>query len=65
MTRFGVMKHQRVREDAGPVVTRRLGRELHFLNPVPIRVIHDPSIDECKSLRRELLTAPSRAPECG
>src|ERR1051326_6545855 len=42
MTRFGVMKHLRVLEDAGLVVTRRSGREkLHFLNPVPIRLIHD------------------------
>jgi uncharacterized protein YndB with AHSA1/START domain len=42
MTRFGVMKHLKVLEEAGLVVTRRQGREkLHFLNPVPIRVIHD------------------------
>ena len=42
MTRFGVMKHLRVLEDAGLVVARRSGREkLHFLNPVPIRLIHD------------------------
>jgi DNA-binding transcriptional ArsR family regulator len=42
MTRFGVMKHLRVLEDAGLVATRRRGREkLHFLNPVPIRLIHD------------------------
>jgi DNA-binding transcriptional ArsR family regulator len=42
MTRFGVMKHLRVLEDAGLVVTLRRGREkLHFLNPVPIREIHD------------------------
>ncbi len=42
MTRFGVMKHLRVLEDAGLVVARRQGREkLHFLNPVPIRLIHD------------------------
>jgi DNA-binding transcriptional ArsR family regulator len=42
MTRFGVMKHLRVLEDAGLVVSRRSGREkLHFLNPVPIRLIHD------------------------
>jgi DNA-binding transcriptional ArsR family regulator len=42
MTRFGVMKHLRVLEDAGLVVTRRSGRtKLHFLNPVPIRLIHD------------------------
>jgi uncharacterized protein YndB with AHSA1/START domain len=42
MTRFGVMKHLRQLEVAGLVVTRRRGREkLHFLNPVPIRLIHD------------------------
>src|SRR5882672_5662022 len=42
MTRFGVMKHLRVLEEAGLVVTRRAGREkLHFLNPVPIRLVHD------------------------
>jgi DNA-binding transcriptional ArsR family regulator len=42
MTRFGVMKHLRVLEDAGLVVTKRRGREkLHFLNVVPIRLIHD------------------------
>jgi DNA-binding transcriptional ArsR family regulator len=47
MTRFGVMKHLRVLEDAGLVVTRREGREkLHFLNPVPIRLIHDRWIDK-------------------
>jgi DNA-binding transcriptional ArsR family regulator len=42
MTRFGVMKHLRVLEEAGLVTTKRRGREkLHFLNPVPIRLIHD------------------------
>ena len=42
MTRFGVMKHLKVLEQAGLVTTRRRGREkLHFLNPVPIRLIHD------------------------
>lgn len=47
MTRFGVMKHLRVLEDAGLIVTRREGREkLHFLNPVPIRLIHDRWIDK-------------------
>jgi DNA-binding transcriptional ArsR family regulator len=47
MTRFGVMKHLRVLEEAGLVVTRRQGREkLHFLNPVPIRLIHDRWIDK-------------------
>ncbi len=47
MTRFGVMKHLRVLEEAGLVVTRRQGREkLHFLNAVPIRLIHDRWIDK-------------------
>ena len=47
MTRFGVMKHLRVLEEAGLVVTRRRGREkLHFLNPVPIRQVHDRWIDK-------------------
>src|SRR6266446_10779099 len=47
MTRFGVMKHLRLLEDAGLVLVRRSGREkLHFLNPVPIRLIHDRWIDK-------------------
>lgn len=47
MTRFGVMKHLRVLEGAGLVVSRKSGREkLHFLNPVPIRLIHDRWIDK-------------------
>ena len=42
MTRFGVMKHLRLLEEAGLVVTRRQGRQkLHYLNPVPIRLVHD------------------------
>jgi uncharacterized protein YndB with AHSA1/START domain len=42
MTRFGVMKHLRILEAAGLVVTRRVGREkLHYLNPVPVQLIHD------------------------
>ena len=42
MTRFGVMKHLKVLEEAGLVVSRKRGREkLHFLNPVPIRLVHD------------------------
>jgi len=42
MSRFGVMKHLRVLERAGLVVTRKSGREkLHFLNAVPIRLLHD------------------------
>jgi DNA-binding transcriptional ArsR family regulator len=47
MTRFGVMKHLRVLEEANLVATRRDGRhKLHFLNPVPIRLIHDRWIDK-------------------
>src|SRR3954454_24542951 len=42
MTRFGVMKHLRVLQEAGLVTTKRRGRgKLHFLNPVPIRLVHD------------------------
>lgn len=42
MSRFGVAKHLRILEEAGLVVARRRGREkLHFLNPVPIRLLHD------------------------
>jgi DNA-binding transcriptional ArsR family regulator len=47
MTRFGVMKHLKVLEDAGLVVAQKRGREkLHFLNPVPIRQIHNRWIDK-------------------
>ncbi|MGH3507290.1 MAG: ArsR/SmtB family transcription factor [Nocardioidaceae bacterium] len=47
MTRFGVMKHLKVLEEANLVVSRKSGREkLHFLNPVPIRLIHDRWIDK-------------------
>jgi uncharacterized protein YndB with AHSA1/START domain len=42
ISRFGVMKHLRLLEEAGLVVTKRRGREkLHFLNPVPIQLVHD------------------------
>ena len=57
MTRFGVMKHLRLLEDAGLVVTRKVGREkLHFLNPVPIRLIHDRWIDKYTERRVSALT---------
>ena len=47
MTRFGVMKHLKVLEEANLVVARRSGREkLHYLNPVPIRQIHNRWIDK-------------------
>ena len=56
MTRFGVMKHLRVLEEADLVVTRRAGREkLHFLNPVPIRLIHDRWIDKYRERRASAL----------
>jgi len=63
MTRFGVMKHLRVLEEAGLLTTRRVGREkLHYLNPVPIRLIHDrwiskfaePWMNTMAGLKREL-----------
>src|ERR1700742_4363962 len=57
MTRFGVAKHLKVLEEAGLVVTRRSGREkLHFLNPVPIRLIHDRWIDKYTEPRLAALT---------
>jgi DNA-binding transcriptional ArsR family regulator len=66
MTRFGVMKHLRVLEDAGLVTTQRHGREkLHFLNPVPIQLVHDrwvskyaePMAATLSGLKRELEAA--------
>src|ERR1700754_3244942 len=70
MTRFGVMKHLAVLEEAGLVTTRRRGREkLHFLNPVPIRLIHDrwvskyaaPWTAALSDLKRELEEEPMEA----
>jgi DNA-binding transcriptional ArsR family regulator len=57
MTRFGVMKHLRVLEQANLVVTRRSGRtKQHFLNPVPIRLIHDRWIDKFTERQVSALT---------
>ena len=57
MTRYGVMKHLRVLEEAGLVVPRRSGREkLHFLNPVPIREVHDRWIDKYTERRVSALS---------
>ena len=57
MSRFGVMKHLRVLEEAGLVTTHREGRsKLHFLNPVPIRLIHDRWIDKYTERRVAALT---------
>jgi DNA-binding transcriptional ArsR family regulator len=56
MTRFGVMKHLKVLEEAGLVAARKQGREkLHFLNPVPIRQIHDRWIDKYTEHRVSVL----------
>ena len=61
MTRFGVMKHLRVLEGAGLVITRRSGREkLHFLNPMPIRLIHDRWIDKYTERRVSALAELKR-----
>jgi DNA-binding transcriptional ArsR family regulator len=58
MTRFGVMKHLRVLEEANLVVARRSGREKrHYLNPVPIRLIHDRWIDKYTERRVSELAA--------
>lgn len=57
MTRFGVMKHLQVLEEAGLVITRRSGREkLHFLNPVPIRLIHDRWVSKYTQRQASALT---------
>lgn len=55
ISRFGVMKHLRILEEAGLIVTRRSGREkLHFLNPIPIRLIHDRWIGKYAELKTQL-----------
>jgi DNA-binding transcriptional ArsR family regulator len=57
MTRFGVMKHLRVLEEARLIVTKRRGREkFHFLNVVPIRQIHDRWIDKYAAPVAAMLT---------
>jgi DNA-binding transcriptional ArsR family regulator len=57
MTRFGVMKHLKVLEGAGLILTRWSGREkLHFLNPVPIRLIHNRWIDKYREHQVSALT---------
>jgi uncharacterized protein YndB with AHSA1/START domain len=64
MTRFGVMKHLRVLEQAGLVVTKRSGREkLHFLNPVPIRLVHDRWVSRYTEPWAATLTGLKRAIE--
>jgi uncharacterized protein YndB with AHSA1/START domain/DNA-binding transcriptional ArsR family regulator len=67
MTRFGVMKHLRVLEEADLVTTRRFGRlKLHYLNPVPIRLVHDrwisrysePIVAQLSALKARLEESP-------
>jgi DNA-binding transcriptional ArsR family regulator len=56
MTRYGVMKHLRVLEDADLVVTRKDGRlTRHFLNPIPIRLVHDRWIGKYTEHRAAML----------
>jgi uncharacterized protein YndB with AHSA1/START domain/DNA-binding transcriptional ArsR family regulator len=56
MTRFGVMKHLRVLEEAGLIATRKVGREkLHYLNPVPIQLISDRWINKYSAARTSAL----------
>jgi uncharacterized protein YndB with AHSA1/START domain/DNA-binding transcriptional ArsR family regulator len=61
MTRFGVMKHLRLLEEAHLVTTKRRGREkLHFLNPVPIRLVHDRWVSKYAAPRAATLTGLKR-----
>jgi DNA-binding transcriptional ArsR family regulator len=64
MTRFGVMKHLRLLESAGLVLTRRVGREKqHFLNRVPIQLIHERWISKYTAAPAELLVDLKRSLE--
>src|SRR4026208_1574490 len=66
MTRFGVMKHLKVLEEAGLVITRREGREkLHFLNAVPIRLVHGGWSDKYAERQVSALADPKHALEGG
>ena len=71
MTRFGVMKHLRVLQEAGLLTTRRNGRQkLHYLNPVPIRLVHDrwisryaePIVAQLSALKARLEESPMGVP---
>ena len=72
MTRFGVMRHLGVLEEAGLVTTRRAGREKrHYLNPVPIRLIHDrwtskfaePVVGRMAAIKRSLEASAMQQPD--
>jgi uncharacterized protein YndB with AHSA1/START domain/DNA-binding transcriptional ArsR family regulator len=57
MTRFGVMKHLKVLEEAGLITTRKAGREkLHYLNAVPVQLIHDRWVSKYTRPRAEALS---------
>ncbi len=61
MTRFGVSKHLRLLESAGLVLSRKQGRvKLHYLNPVPIQLIHDRWINKYAQRRASALTELKR-----
>ena len=65
MTRFGVMKHLRVLEAAELLTTRRVGREKHhYLNPVPIRRLHDRWLDKYRARAADSLLDLKHALEC-
>lgn len=66
MTRFGVMKHLRVLQEAGLITTRKVGRErLHYLNPVPIQLISDRWINKYSAARMSVLADLKTALEGG
>jgi uncharacterized protein YndB with AHSA1/START domain/DNA-binding transcriptional ArsR family regulator len=66
MTRFGVMKHLRVLQEAGLIATRKVGRErLHYLNPVPIQLISDRWINKYSAARASVLADLKTALEGG
>src|SRR6185436_18314669 len=66
MTRFGVMKHLRVLQEAGLIATRKVGREkLHYLNPVPIQLITDRWINKYSAARASALVDMKTALEGG
>jgi uncharacterized protein YndB with AHSA1/START domain len=66
MTRFGVMKHLRVLEEAGLVSTRKVGREkFHYLNPIPIQLVHDRWVSKYTRRRAEALSDLKAALETG
>ncbi len=66
MTRFGVMKHLRVLEEAGLITTRKVGRErLHYLNPLPIQLISDRWINKYSAVRASALADLRTALEGG